>query len=338
MGRSKPQYSLFEDFALCHKDEEDLSWQEVAETPIFKDKRKHRSLSQRKHTIGKMGGPQYHEAERPWTTQEDRRLCALGDAGKSLGDIHRKFPSRNAERCLNRYFRLKGYHTISGSHTPTSYQARQDPAPTQRTHSPSAVARHRGYRLHSGSSHYQSVYEAPPTSGQHIPSGLTLGTSPQSPTYSTTRANPFPELTDLPCQLPLATQTPGMPSSSSAFAPRTQGSSRPTMQQGPAAPSSSSSSPDAGGPDRSQPSMSLNSPSLPDAVGNESTDGQSASRRQRPTTSSSASSGSTEDTAISSSSATSATTSPRPKVHDSSDSQSAAANRVRKPRRPTRPN
>ncbi|KAF6239676.1 hypothetical protein HO173_002222 [Letharia columbiana] len=90
-GGGKPQYSLFEDWALCHKDGEDLSWQEVAEKPMFKGKRKHRSLSQRKHTIGKMG-PSYHEAEKPWTEEENRKLCALGDAGKTLGDIHRKFP------------------------------------------------------------------------------------------------------------------------------------------------------------------------------------------------------------------------------------------------------
>ncbi|CAF9923510.1 MAG: hypothetical protein ALECFALPRED_002396 [Alectoria fallacina] len=126
-GRGKPQYSIIEDWALCHKDEEDLSWQEVAETPIFKGKRKHRSLSQRKHTIGKMG-PQYHEAEKPWTEEEDRLLCALGDAGKTLGEIHRKFRSRNAERCLNRYFRLRGYHTTGKGLLRTSHQAREAPA------------------------------------------------------------------------------------------------------------------------------------------------------------------------------------------------------------------
>ena len=148
LGRGKPQYSLDEDWALCHKGEEDLSWQEIAETPLFKDKRKHRSLSQRKHTISKMG-PKYHEAERPWTAEEDRKLCALGDDGKTLSDIHRKFRHRNAERCLNRYFHLKGYRPTSRSLTQTSHQAPQAPAPyplgTQHTHSSSVLAGHTGY-------------------------------------------------------------------------------------------------------------------------------------------------------------------------------------------------
>lgn len=144
-GRGKPQYSLFEDWALCHKDEEDLSWQEVAETPTFKGKRKHRSLSQRKHTIGRMG-PKYHEAEMPWTAEDDMKLRALGDAGKTLGDIHRKFRSRNAERCLNRYFSLKGYGNTGRGHTHTSRHAGQAPA---------------------------QIYQMPPNSGQDIPSAST---------------------------------------------------------------------------------------------------------------------------------------------------------------------
>lgn len=127
-GGGKPQYSLFEDWTLCGKMGEELSWQEVADAPVFKGRRKHRSLSQRKHTIGKMG-PKYHEAEEPWTEDEDRKLCALGDAGKTLGDIHRKFRSRNAERCLNRYFHLKGYNSTGGSRTSTPRQALHSPAP-----------------------------------------------------------------------------------------------------------------------------------------------------------------------------------------------------------------
>ena len=87
-----------------------MSWQEVAETPLFRGKRKHRSLSQRKHTISKMG-PRFHEAETLWTPDDDRKLCGLGDAGRTLGDIYRKFRSRNAERCLNRYFYLKDCQT-----------------------------------------------------------------------------------------------------------------------------------------------------------------------------------------------------------------------------------
>ncbi|KAM0800417.1 hypothetical protein BDR22DRAFT_821604 [Usnea florida] len=124
IDRGKPSYTLLEDLALCHRDEEDLSWQEIAEKPIFKGKRKHRSLSQRKHSITKMG-PKYHEPEIPWTEEEDIILCAMGDAGKSLGDIHRKFRSRNAERCLKRYFHLKGQHTTGSNDSRTSQQLRQ---------------------------------------------------------------------------------------------------------------------------------------------------------------------------------------------------------------------
>ena len=127
MDRGKLPYTLLEDLALCYRDEKYLSWQEIAEKPIFKGKRKHRSLSQRKHSITKMG-PRYREPEIPWTEEEDRRLCAMGDAGKSLGDIHRQFRSRNAERCLKRYFHLKGQHTTSSNDNRASHQARQAPA------------------------------------------------------------------------------------------------------------------------------------------------------------------------------------------------------------------
>ena len=127
MDKGKLPYTLFEDLALCQKDEEHLSWQEIAKIPIFKGKRKHRSLSQRKHSITKMG-PRYREPEIPWTGEEDRRLCAMGDAGKSLGDIHRQFRSRNAERCLKRYFHLRGRHTTDSNDSRTSRQVHQAPA------------------------------------------------------------------------------------------------------------------------------------------------------------------------------------------------------------------
>ena len=94
---------------------------------LFKGKRKHRSLSQRKHTIGKMG-PKYHEAEEPWTAEENKKLCEMGDSGKTLGDIHRRFRSRNAERCLDRYFQMKGWDTAGGSRSGIDRQARRAPA------------------------------------------------------------------------------------------------------------------------------------------------------------------------------------------------------------------
>ena len=165
-GAGKPQYSLYEDWALCSKIQEGLTWQEVADTSLFKGRRRHRSLSQRKHTIGRMG-PKYHEVEEPWTEAENRRLCALGDAGKTLGEIHRKFRSRNAERCLDHYFHLKGYHSAGSSDTPTSPQARH--APVLRPHSPesmqdpSLIPRHSAYGVHPGpsisetGSHGQSI-------------------------------------------------------------------------------------------------------------------------------------------------------------------------------------
>lgn len=124
----KPQYSLHEDWALLRKAEEGLSWLEVAETSLFKGKRKHRSLSQRKHTIGKMG-PKYHEAEAPWTAEESQKLCEMGDGGKTLGDIHRRFRSRNAERCLDRYFQMKGWDTSGGSRSGINRQVPRAPVP-----------------------------------------------------------------------------------------------------------------------------------------------------------------------------------------------------------------
>ena len=148
-GGGKPQYSLFEDWELCRKMGEELSWQEVADRSVFKGRRKHRSLSQRKHTIGKMG-PKYHEAEEPWTEDEDRKLCALGDAGKTLGDIHRKFRSRNAERCLNRYFHLKGYHSTGRSRT--LHPPALHPVSAQHTHELSTILEDPAYRHHPSAS------------------------------------------------------------------------------------------------------------------------------------------------------------------------------------------
>ena len=112
---------------------------------MFKGRRKHRSLSQRKHTIGKMG-PRYQESEKPFTEEENQRLCAMGDSGKTLGDIQRKFRSRNGEHCLKQYWLLKGYPTTGRSRTSTSHQARSAPAlhalSTKHTLHSSIVARH----------------------------------------------------------------------------------------------------------------------------------------------------------------------------------------------------
>ena len=150
LGKGKPQYSLLEDWVLYTKEKQDLSWQEVAELPIFKGKRKHRSLSQRKHTIGKMR-PSPEEAETPWTEHEEQELVALGDAGRSLGEVHRKFPSHNAVCCLKKYFTLRP-HLLSGRRESRhSRQTDQGPAlqPFKRIASLSVVADHREHRLHS---------------------------------------------------------------------------------------------------------------------------------------------------------------------------------------------
>ena len=232
----KPQYSLYEDWALCRKMEEGLSWQEVAETSLFKGRRKHRSLSQRKHTIGKMG-PKYHEAEEPWTEADNKKLCALGDAGKSLGDIHRKFRSRNAERCLDRYFQLKGIHLTGSSHARTSLQARHAPASGSRSpesmQDPSSVARHSVYGVHPGASisetgsHGQSIdsalqqtHQRPIAFSQNIPSALTLKSHPSE---ASSPSSPFASAGPLSCSTgslfsnnaasprPFATQSQGPP-------------------------------------------------------------------------------------------------------------------------------
>ena len=180
--------------------QEGLSWQEVAETSIFKGRRKHRSLSQRKHTIGKMG-PKYHEPEEPWTESDNQKLCALGDAGKTLGDIHRKFRSRNAERCLDRYFYLKGYQTTGPDLTRTSHQARH--APASRSCSPESMqdprfnARHSAYGVHAGTSvsetdshrqrrdtALQPTHQRPKTFSQNPSSAFTLRSHKSEAMYS----------------------------------------------------------------------------------------------------------------------------------------------------------
>ena len=282
---------------------------------MFKGKRKHRSLSQRKHTINKMG-PKYCEAENPWTEDEDRRLCELGDAGKTLAEVQRKFPSRNAERCLNRYFSLKGYQVPGRSHTHTSHQARQDPAlwplATQHTHSSSVVTRHRGHHLHPSASVFNPVpqrqsigtvlqqnYQVSPSSGQSIPSV----------------SAPRP-------------QTLGLPSSSSSL---------PSAETPLYTKARSSSRTDAEGPNHLTHSVSFGHPSSPKAAGDGNTDWLFSTRRQRPTPLSSSSYASTVVSRTFSEPLASALTSPEttstpPDTRSSSDSHSAAAKRLRKPR------
>ena len=216
--------------------QEGLSWQEVAETSLFKGRRKHRSLSQRKHTIGKMG-PKYHEAEEPWTEADNKKLCALGDAGKSLGDIHRKFRSRNAERCLDQYFHLKGYRTTGSSDARTSHQARHAPASRSRSpepmQDPSSVPRHSVYGVHPGTStsetgsHGQSIdsalqqtHQRPITFSQKIPSAFTQRSHPSE---ASSPSSPFASAGPLSCSTgslfsnnaasprPFATQSQGPP-------------------------------------------------------------------------------------------------------------------------------
>lgn len=169
--------------------------------PMFKNKRKHRSLSQRKHTIGKMG-PKHEGTEDSWTEEEDKKLCALGDAGKTLWEIHRKFSSRNGQRCLDRYFSLKGYPTASRSHIRASHQARRYPEwyplSTQHTHSSSIRARHHGYDLHrttpfvnpisnrqNSGTILQRSYHAAPTSSQN-----NFASCPTVPTFLNNLSSP----------------------------------------------------------------------------------------------------------------------------------------------------
>ena len=203
---------------LCRKNKEELSWQEIAETEVFKGRRKHRSLSQRKHTISKMG-PKFQEPEAPWTPEEEEKLCRLGDSGKTLGDIFRKFKSRNAERCMNRYFEIRG-HPTGRSRTNTSSQARHglalNPLGNKSLHHWSIFERHPAYRFHPSTSvnepasHPRSVDLAPQqrnqysfTSGQNTPPASTFrgvtSTSPSlSPPYRGIEARMLSNATNFP--------------------------------------------------------------------------------------------------------------------------------------------
>lgn len=329
-GGGKPQYSLFEDWTLCGKMGEELSWQEVADASVFKGRRKHRSLSQRKHTIGKMG-PKYHEAEEPWTEDEDRKLCALGDAGKTLGDIHRKFRSRNAERCLNRYFHLKGYNSTGRSRTNTPLQALHSPGPhpvsAQHANEFRTILEDPAYRHRPSASVVGSLpHQHPSTPSQNsspafTPRSHTPGTSyPSSPfTRGEAPVNSTASLSSSN-----ATST-GRPTA------RIQGSSDPLKQQKPAEPISTPSSmskiASARGSEDPTPSMSaqmmlphalhtssgniFDSSCSSGAITNESTDCILARRHPRPPTSFSSSSASTADPPNNSASSTSSPNSPK---------------------------
>ena len=309
---------------------EELSWQEVADAPVFKGRRKHRSLSQRKHTIGKMG-PKYHEAEEPWTEDEDRKLCALGDAGKTLGDIHRKFRSRNAERCLNRYFHLKGCNSTGRSRTSTPRQALHSPAlhpvSAQHAHESSTILEDPAYRHHPSASVVESFPHQHPTppsqncSPAFTPRSHTPGTSYPSSPFTRAEA---PINSTASWSLSNATST-------GRHIARIQGSSDPLKQQKPAeqipTPSIMSNIASAGGSEHPTPSMSaqmmlpnalhtssgifFDSSYSPGAVTNESTDCILARRHTRPTTSSSPSSASTADPLNNSASSTSSPNSPK---------------------------
>ena len=306
LGGGKPQYSLIEDMALCRKVAEELSWQEIAETSVFKGRRKHRSLSQRKHTIGKMG-PKYNEAEAPWTEDEDRKLCALGDAGKTLGEIHRKFRTRNAERCLNRYFYLKGYYDTGRSRTQTTRQAPvADSLDTQHTRHSSFNARHPAHGLLAPLPYFG--YQASPSSIQNDSAGHILrGQMPRTPFMS-------------PSFSPTTSMSPNNAAPTEALTLRTQGSPEFLRQQRSAVStlSSSPSSPFSGAETPEHPPPSMSAPvmhprgnaycslSSQEPGNNESATCQSTPQRSRP----SISSLSSELTANSLTDSTSATSSP----------------------------
>lgn len=368
LGGGKPQYSLLEDYTLCRKETEDLSWQEIAELPMFKSRRKQRSLSQRRHTIGKMG-PKYQEVEKPWTEEEDRKLCALGDAGKTLGDIHRKFRSRNAERCLNRYFHLKGRHTTGKKHIRTSRQARHAPAlsapyaqGTQHMHHSSNVSTHPTLRLRSSDSVIEPISRRPCTNVAPQPSHQASPISTQSTSSVDTRGDHTPEA------LPLSPSFTGTeaPIYSTALMSSTNAASTEPITaqthvpvdpqlQGLAVPFSSFSIFQSGNgdPEHRPPSTSAqvmltnnlgasfgNQSSLT-AVDDEITDRMFAPERRRAETSSpsstSATTSPTSSASPTSSSSSPETNPPLLEHHDSSDSRSAAATGVRKPRRAAHP-
>ena len=277
MDRGKPQYTLLEDLALFNKDEEDLSWQEIAEIPIFKGKRKHRSLSQRKHTITKMG-PRYREPETPWTEEEDTRLCAMGDAGKSLGDIHRKFRSRNGERCLKRYFHLRGHHTTSSNCTRASHQVRQAPA----RYAPSAL------NVYSSNivavvdpvSPCASASQSAPASSSNNPS---LFVQRQSTSYMPSSSLSFASAEA--ASPPMI--TPSLNNAPSSGQSERQGrySSTPSRQQRPPARSSSSQYSIGEALGYSVPSSPFENPSSSEAASTASSDWFFNSRRPRPSAS-----------------------------------------------------
>ena len=245
----KPQYSLDEDWVLCRKLEEDLSWQEVAQTPIFKGRRKHRSLSQRKHTISKMG-PSYHEVEEPWTEDENQKLRALGDAGRTLGEIHRKFRSRNAERCLEQYFYLRGHRSRASTSRQASHAPAIGPLDVQNTRLSRAVEEPTEHLFHSSTSvieplnnhqpadtAIQQSYQPPSPFDLTSPSAFTL--RPRTPragsSYSLSTGAGAPSC-------PTSSVSLNNAASTEALAGQTQGSSRPSRQHSPAAWSCFSSS------------------------------------------------------------------------------------------------
>ena len=350
-GGGKPQYSLLEDWTLCRKVDEDLSWQEVAETPVFKGRRKHRSLSQRKHTISRMG-PKFYEAESPWTEDEDRKLCALGDAGKTLGDIRRKFRNRNAERCMNRYFSLKGYPT-SGKNP--SQQAHHTPGPsslsTQQMLHPSVVARYPAYRDQPITSVIEPVsyrkctgtppqpsYQAPTTSNHNKPSIFTLDSqTPEAPSSALSVTGAEASINSA------ASMSSNNAISTETFVQNQDLSDR-SRPAGPAnssaASSFSSPGPDTGGPHHST-NCTFAQTAMPNTIG--ATNGETSdnltfsSTQQKPTVLSSSSA----SPADSHSRSSSTTTSPSPcasvssplEKPDPQTSHRAAANRVRKSRR-----
>ena len=126
-SNSKLQYTLYEDWTICHKEQGRLSWEELATMPIFKGKRNGRCLQSRKSLIKRMG-PKHREPEVAWTEEEDWKLCSMGDEGRSSYDIEKEFLSRNTQRCIERYFEMKARDAASTSRTSISRPARQAPA------------------------------------------------------------------------------------------------------------------------------------------------------------------------------------------------------------------
>ena len=164
----------------------------------------------------------------------------MGDAGKSLGDIHRKFRSRNAERCLDRYFFLKGYQSTSSSYAHLSQQARH-----ARLHNPEIrqdpnfIARYSAYRVNPDTSisetgsHGQSIdtamqqtHQRPTIFSQNTASALTL---PSQTSEASSPSSPFTNAEPLSC----STASPFSNSGASSRRPTTrcQGPSDSLRQQ-----------------------------------------------------------------------------------------------------------